>query len=84
MPRASLTSKTVLALPLPEPPAKQIAKIGAAPYIVDRVLGRRQTGMVAVYDRCDRLPEMASALNAWAGHVERLVGGEERHADVVP
>jgi integrase len=60
------------------------ARLGAAPYIVDRVLGHRQTGIVAVYDRFDRLPEMASALNAWASHVERLVGGEERHTDVGP
>lgn len=60
------------------------AKLGAAPYIVDRVLGHSQTGIVAIYDRFDRLPEMASALNAWATHVERLAGGEERGAKVIP
>ena len=36
-----------------------------------------------VYNRYEGLPEMAAALNAWGGHVERLATGQ-RGADVLP
>jgi integrase len=59
--------------------ATDCAKLGAAPWIVSRILGHAITeGTVAVtgtYNRYAGFPEMASALNAWSAHVQELVGG---------
>jgi len=56
------------------------AKLGAAPWIVSRILGHAiPQGTVAVsgvYNRYAGLAEMASALNAWGSHVERIAVGE--------
>lgn len=52
------------------------ASLGAPPHVVSRILGHRTAaGTVAVtgiYDRFDRMPEIASALAAWSGHVATL------------
>lgn len=52
------------------------ASLGAPPHVVSRILGHRTTaGTVAVtgiYDRFDRMPEIAAALTAWAGRVEQM------------
>jgi integrase len=53
------------------------ARLGASPFIVSRILGHSvQPGVLQVtgiYDRFDRLPELASALNAWASYVQQIV-----------
>ncbi len=57
------------------------ARLGASPFIVSRILGHAsQPGVqvTGIYDRYDRLPEMASALNAWAAHVDSLPQGRQR------
>jgi len=41
------------------------------------------TGDSGIYDRFNRLPEIRSALAAWATYVERLVTGENKHGEVV-
>jgi integrase len=50
----------------------------------EAVIGHSAKGLVRVYDRYDLLPEKASALAAWAAHVETVVSGEPRRAQVVP
>ena len=54
---------------------------------MSRIVGHKAVaGMIAVsgiYDRFDRLPEIRSALAAWATYVERLVTGAETHGEVV-
>ena len=54
---------------------------------VSRILGHKAVaGTIAVsgiYERFDRLPEIRSALAAWATYVHTLVTGEEKRGDVV-
>jgi integrase len=56
------------------------AVVGASESTVSRILGHKVVAgtlaVTAIYDQYSRLPEMASALNAWAAHVERLVTGQ--------
>jgi len=63
------------------------ARLGASESTVSRILGHKAiAGTIAVsgiYDRFDRLPEIRSALAAWAGYVETLVGGEKKRGEVV-
>jgi integrase len=63
------------------------ARLGATESTVSRILGHKAiAGTIAVsgiYDRFDRLPEIRSALAAWATYVERLVTGEEKRGEVV-
>ena len=64
------------------------AETGAAPHVVSLILGHRllpgQAPVTANYDRADRSPEIASALNAWAERLADIVAGEKRKAEVVP
>lgn len=67
--------------------ASGLARLGADRTTIALVLGHevREGGAVtAVYDRFDRLPQRAAALNAWASHIEGLVGIERPAAEVVP
>ena len=54
---------------------------------MSRILGHKAiAGTIAVsgiYDRFDRLPEIRSALAAWASYVETLVAGEEKRRELV-
>lgn len=63
------------------------ARLGASESTVSRILGHKAiAGTIAVsgiYDRFDRLPEIRSALVAWANYVEALVTGEEKRSEVV-
>lgn len=58
--------------------ATGLARTGASRNTIALVLGHetREGGAVTgVYDRFDRLPERAAALNAWATHVQQLATG---------
>jgi integrase len=63
------------------------ARLGASESTVSRILGHKAVaGTIAVsgiYDRFDRLPEIRSALAAWATYVERLVTDEDKRGEVV-
>lgn len=63
------------------------ARLGASESTVSRILGHKAiAGTIAVsgiYDRFDRLPEIRSALVAWASYVEALVTGEEKRGEIV-
>lgn len=54
------------------------AVLGASESTVSRILGHKviagTLAVTAIYDQYSRLPEMAAALDAWAAHLEQLVG----------
>jgi integrase len=51
--------------------------------VLNHVSGRSRSGIAAVYQRHQWTEEKRSALNAWAGHVERLLSAGEDN-NVVP
>ncbi|MBN2370136.1 MAG: tyrosine-type recombinase/integrase [Vicinamibacteria bacterium] len=63
------------------------ARLGASENVVSRILGHKisagTVAVTAVYQKYDRLTEMAAALNAWAAHVETIASGEKRRGEVV-
>jgi len=63
------------------------ARLGASDFIVSKILGHAtQPGVqvTQVYNRYSHLNEMASALNAWAAHVQTITACENRTADILP
>jgi integrase len=63
------------------------ARLGASDFIVSKILGHAtQPGIqvTQVYNRYSHLSEMASALNAWAAHIERITTRQDRTADILP
>jgi integrase len=62
------------------------ARLGASESTVSRILGHKAVaGTIAVsgiYDRFDRLPEIRSALAAWANHVVILVNDHEDRGEL--
>ena len=64
--------------------ATGMTKLGATRFIAQRVIGHKEAGVGSVYDRYEYLREKASALSAWASHVERITRGGLRRAKVVP
>jgi integrase len=59
--------------------ASGMAKIGIAVPVVEKLLAHRSgtfRGIVGTYQRHSFLPEMASAVQKWADHIDRLVGGK--------
>jgi len=63
------------------------ARLGASESTVSRILGHKAVaGTIAVsgiYDRFDRLPEIRSALAAWATYIAQLVTGDNKHGEIV-
>ena len=56
--------------------ATGLARLGVAPQVVDRILNHRSgiiSGVRAIYNRFDYLPEARDALNRWAEHVASVV-----------
>ena len=56
-----------------------MARIGVPVVVIEKILahtGGTLAGVVGVYQRHSFLPEMTTALQKWADHVERLVGGK--------
>jgi integrase len=56
--------------------ATGMASIGIAPHVVDKILnhvGGKISGIAAIYNRFEYLPERKVALEAWARHIENLV-----------
>jgi len=54
---------------------------------VSRILGHKAIALTiavsGIYDRFDRLPEIRSALAAWATYIAQLVTGDNNHGEVV-
>jgi len=63
------------------------ARLGASESTVSRILGHKAVagtiGVSGIYDRFDRLPEIRSALAAWATYIAQLVTGDNKHGEVV-
>src|SRR5262249_31319160 len=59
--------------------ASGMARIGIAVPVVEKILAHRKgtfAGVVGIYQRYSFLPEMATALQKWGDHIERLVSGK--------
>jgi integrase len=59
--------------------ASGMARIGVPVVVVEKILAHTSgtlAGVVGVYQRHSFLPEMATALQKWADHIEQLVGGK--------
>jgi len=59
--------------------ASGMAKIGIAVPVIEKILAHKSgtfRGIVGTYQRHSFLPEMATAMQKWADHVEQLVSGK--------
>jgi integrase len=59
--------------------ASGMAKIGIAVPVIEKLLAHRSgtfRGVVGTYQRHSFLPETANAVQRWADHIDRLVGGK--------
>jgi integrase len=55
--------------------ASGMASIGIAPHVIDKILNHstgKISGIAAVYNRFEYLPERKAALEAWSAHIESL------------
>lgn len=55
--------------------ATQLAGMGVAPHVVERILNHTSGtlgGVAGIYNRFQYLPEMRAALDMWAEHVDKL------------
>jgi integrase len=58
-----------------------MARLGVAPHVADKILNHQTgtiSGVAAVYQRHEFLPERREALERWANHVFRIVDAEQR------
>jgi Phage integrase family/Lactonase, 7-bladed beta-propeller len=56
--------------------ATGMASIGIAPHVVDKILSHSSgkiSGIAAIYNRFEYLPERQAALEAWGRHIESLI-----------
>jgi integrase len=59
--------------------ASGMARIGVQLPVIEKILAHRKgsfAGVVGIYQRYGFMPEMAAAMQKWADHVDRLVGGK--------
>lgn len=65
--------------------ATGLAEIGVRPDVISTVLGHTIGGAPATrgYEHYHRIPEMASALEAWAAHLGKIISGKTEGADLV-
>jgi integrase len=60
--------------------ATGVRRMSGLPHVPALVLGHQGVpgvpDITSRYDRADTVPEVASGLNAWASHIERLIRGE--------
>jgi len=67
--------------------ASGLARIGVALPVIEKILAHRGqsfSGVAGIYQRHSFLPEMATALQRWADHVERLVSGKPAEVLTLP
>jgi integrase len=62
----------------------RLAELGVAPHVAQAILGHTRSGIDAVYNRFEPVPEMRSALEAWSRRLAAIVSGERTVAEVVP
>jgi hypothetical protein len=55
-----------------------MARLGVAPHVADKILNHTSgtiSGVAAVYQRHEFLPERQAALELWGAHIDQLLGG---------
>ena len=60
-----------------------MARLGIAPHVADKILNHQSgtiSGVAAVYQRHQFIPEREAALNLWGQHVELLLERVNRKA----
>jgi integrase len=58
-----------------------MARLGVAPHVADKILnhqGGTISGVAAVYQRHEFLPERRAALDLWGAHISQIVGEESQ------
>jgi integrase len=61
--------------------ASNIAKLGIAPHVIEKVLNHSTgaiSGVAAVYNRYGYAEEKREALEAWSKHLQNTIGGQSR------
>ncbi|PGG04430.1 integrase, partial [Escherichia coli] len=48
----------------------KMAELGVAPHVSEKILGHKLTGMLAVYDQYDYIPEQQDAAELWAKKIQ--------------
>ncbi|MBJ9570600.1 tyrosine-type recombinase/integrase [Citrobacter braakii] len=48
----------------------KMAELGVAPHVSEKILGHKLTGMLAVYDQYDYIPEQQAAAELWAEKIQ--------------
>lgn len=48
----------------------KMAELGVAPHVSEKILGHKLTGMLAIYDQYDYIPEQQDAAELWARKVQ--------------
>lgn len=60
--------------------ASGMARLGVAPYIIEKILNHSTgviSGVAAVYNRYEYADEMRKALNLWNTHIEKIIADEK-------
>lgn len=55
----------------------QLARLGIAQHVAEKVLGHTTKGVIGVYDKYDYLPEQIEAVNRLAGHIKELINNSD-------
>ena len=63
--------------------ASQMTALGVTRLVVAKILNHVETGVTAIYDRHGYDREKKQALDAWAAHLEGILSGEAKPANVV-
>lgn len=48
----------------------KMAELGVAPHVSEKILGHKLTGMLAIYDQYDYIPEQQEAADRWAKKIQ--------------
>lgn len=55
----------------------KMAEMGVAPHVSEKILGHKLTGMLAIYDQYDYIPEQQEAADKWAEKVQSCASGSK-------
>ncbi|MDV7025159.1 site-specific integrase [Atlantibacter subterranea] len=53
----------------------KMAEMGVAPHVSEKILGHKLTGMLAIYDQYDYIPEQQEAADKWAEKIQLCASG---------
>lgn len=55
----------------------KMAELGVAPHVSEKILGHKLTGMLAIYDQYDYIPEQQEAAELWAQKIQDCASGSK-------